>query len=150
MKDEESIKERLVGTWKLESYQVNDEKGYVTHPLGDDAEGIAIYHQDGFMSVQIMSSGRPAYAGGDIHVGTTSGVAAAARGYLAYSGAYRINVEEEMVEHDMFVSLNPNWVGDTQPRYIQFEGDQLTISSQPVFIQGKEQNTKLVWRKSSA
>ena len=147
MQDVSTMQDQMIGVWELDSYKVTDENQNVTYPLGEDATGIAIYHRDGYMSVQMMSSGRPAYAGGDIHVGTPSGVAAAARGYLGYSGAYRINEDEGLVEHDMEVSLNPNWVGDTQPRYIQIKEDVLTISSEPVFIQGKEQNTQITWKR---
>lgn len=142
-----TIKEKLIGVWRLVSYQVKDSKGNITYPLGEDATGMAIYHSDGFMSVQIMSSGRPAYAAGDIHAGPTNAVAAAAKGYLAYSGSYRIYEDENMVEHHMSVSLNPNWVGDNQPRYVKFNEDLLTINSQPVFIQGQEQNTQLIWKR---
>jgi len=142
-----TIKDRLIGVWSLVSYSVSDNKGTITYPLGDDATGYAIYHAEGFMSVQIMSQGRSAYAAGDIHAGPTNAVATAAKGYLAYSGTFDVHEDQNMVEHNMKVSLNPNWEGDTQPRYVSFDNDTLTISSQPVFIRGREQNTKLVWKK---
>ncbi|RBW67421.1 lipocalin-like domain-containing protein [Bacillus taeanensis] len=144
-----TIQENLIGVWNLVSYKVSNDSGYVTYPMGEDASGIAIYTAEGYVSVQIMRLGRPAYGSGDLHKGPQNALAAAARGYLAYSGSYRVNEEENMVEHHMSVSLNPNWLGDTQPRYVKFEGDILTINSQPVFILGEEQNTQLVWRKIS-
>lgn len=144
-----SIREQLIGAWKLVRYQVSDDRGNITFPLGEDATGIAIYQADGFMSVQIMSQGRPAYASGDLHVGPPNAMAAAAKGYLAYSGAFHIQEGESRVDHHMKVSLNPNWLGETQPRYVEIEEDLLTINSQPVFIQGREQNTQIVWKRVS-
>ncbi|ASF38419.1 hypothetical protein CEH05_04510 [Halobacillus halophilus] len=147
---ERTLKEKLTGVWKLVNYQVTDSRGVSNHPMGKDASGIAIYHEDGYMSVQIMSSRRLAYAAGGIHTGPTKAVAAAAKGYLAYSGTYEIDSGKSMVEHYMTVSLNPNWEGDTQPRYVQFEGDRLIINSQPVFIQGQEKNTQLIWERADS
>ena len=144
-----NIKDQLIGAWELVSYQVTDERGIITYPLGEDATGMAIYQEDGFMSVQTMSQGRPAYAAGDLHAGPPNAMAAAAKGYLAYSGTFHVHEDEGRVDHHMKVSLNPNWLGDTQPRYVQIEEDLLTIKSQPVFIQGREQNTQIVWRRLS-
>ncbi|MDK8210469.1 lipocalin-like domain-containing protein [Bacillus subtilis] len=49
----------------------------------------------------------------------------------------------------MTVSLCPNWLGNTQPRYLDIKGDTLEITSQPVFFNGKEHNTKLIWKRVS-
>ncbi|MFQ3543852.1 lipocalin-like domain-containing protein [Halobacillus rhizosphaerae] len=145
-----TIQEMLPGAWELVSYQVMDSRGNVTYPLGADATGMAIFLAEGFMSVQIMSSGRPLYAGGDIHQGPDNAMIAAAKGYLAYSGSYQIFEDQGMVEQQMEVSLNPNWAGDNQPRYIQFLDERLIINSQPVFIHGQEQNTKLIWKRAES
>ena len=46
----------------------------------------------------------------------------------------------------MSVSMNPTWLGDTQPRYVKLDSDILEITSSPIIVDGKEQNTKLVWK----
>ncbi|KZS58429.1 lipocalin-like domain-containing protein [Mycobacterium ostraviense] len=48
--------------------------------------GLIIYTPDGYMSAQIQSSGRPDYDRPVASGGTTEQAAAAAPGYLAYSG----------------------------------------------------------------
>ena len=48
------------------------------------ATGFIMYHPEGYMSAQMMSPGRPKYAGGGLHTGTQDEMAAAAEGYLAY------------------------------------------------------------------
>ena len=50
----------------------------------------------------------------------------------------------------MSVSMNPTWLGDTQPRYVKLDGDILEITSPPVIVDGKEQNTKLIWKRVTA
>lgn len=144
-----TIQEKLDGTWKLVSYKVKNDNGRITYPLGEDATGIAIYTADGYMSVQIMKQGRLEYASGDLHKGPQSAMAAAAKGYLSYAGTYQVLDEGNVIEYDMEISLNPNWHGEKQPRFISFEDNKLTINSQPVFIDGMEQNTQIVWERVS-
>ncbi|TGB01192.1 lipocalin-like domain-containing protein [Halobacillus salinus] len=145
--EKQSMNEKLIGSWRLVRYKVCNKNGKVTYPLGEDADGIAIYHEDGHMSVQIMSAGRLSYAGGDLHSGPQKAVAAAANGYLAYSGSYQLDPEQATIEQNIKVSLNPNWEGDTQLRYVRFRDDQMVISSEPVFIQGERQNNEIVWER---
>lgn len=55
-----SLRERLIGAWTLVSYVEKPVDGSPTvHPLGEDATGIIMYTPDGFMSAQLMKSGRP-------------------------------------------------------------------------------------------
>jgi Lipocalin-like domain len=41
----------LVGTWRLISFDVQDEDGNITHPFGRDAVGFITYTADGHMAV---------------------------------------------------------------------------------------------------
>jgi hypothetical protein len=51
----------------------------------------------------------------------------------------------------MFVSLFPNWLGQTQPRVVKIEGDMLYLSSEtPIMSGGKKVNSQLVWRRAPA
>lgn len=142
-------KEDLVGTWSLVSYHVTDDEGNKTYPMGEDCSGFIMYHPDGYMSAQMMSQGRPKYASGALHTGTKEEMAAAAEGYLAYCGPYEVNEEDQIVTHHMSVSMNPTWLGDTQPRYVTLkEDDTIEISSPPIIVDGKEQQTTLVWKRT--
>ncbi|MCM3588920.1 lipocalin-like domain-containing protein [Mesobacillus maritimus] len=142
-----TLKEKVLGIWSLVSYEVTDDHGNKTYPMGEDATGFIMYHPEGYMSAQMMSPNRPKYASGALHIGTQEEMAAAAGGYLAYAGPYEVDEENNVVTHHMSVSMNPTWLGDSQPRYVSLDGDLLEITSPPVIVDGKKQNTKLVWRR---
>ena len=82
-----------------------------------------------------------------LHTGTQEEMAAAAQGYLAYAGPYEVDEVNKVVTHHMTVSMNPTWLGDSEPRYVNLDGDILEIASPPIIEDGKEQNTKLIWNE---
>ena len=100
-----------------------------------------MYNPDGYMSAQLMQQGRQAYESGDLHTGTQDEMAEAAHGYVAYSGRFELDEENSTVYHTMEVSMNPTWLGDTQPRLFELEGDTLSI------VNGNVPNQKLVWQR---
>lgn len=135
------LKDQLIGTWKLVRYQDEDKDGNIFYPLGEDAKGFIMYNPDGYMSAQLMQQGRKAYASGDLHTGTKDEMAEAAHGYVAYAGRFELDEENSTVYHTMEVSMNPTWLGDTQPREFELEGDTLSI------VNGNVPNQKLVWQR---
>ncbi|UDI77118.1 lipocalin-like domain-containing protein [Staphylococcus taiwanensis] len=135
------LKEQLIGTWKLVRYQDEDKDGNIFFPLGKDATGFIMYNPDGYMSAQLMQQGRQAYESGDLHTGTKDEMAEAAHGYVAYAGRFELDEENSTVYHTMEVSMNPTWLGDTQPRVFELEGDTLSI------VNGNVPNQKLVWQR---
>ncbi|WP_210135070.1 lipocalin-like domain-containing protein [Staphylococcus sp. GDX8P80P] len=135
------LKEQLIGTWKLVRYQDEDKDGNIFFPLGKDATGFIMYNPDGYMSAQLMQQGRQAYESGDLHTGTQDEMAEAAHGYVAYAGRFELDEENSTVYHTMEVSMNPTWLGDTQPRLFELEGDTLSI------VNGNVPNQKLVWQR---
>jgi hypothetical protein len=49
----------------------------------------------------------------------------------------------------MFVSLFPNWLGQTQSRVVKIEGDMLHLSSAtPIMSGGKQTMSYLSWRRA--
>lgn len=135
------LKDQLIGTWKLVRYQDEDKDGNIFFPLGKDATGFIMYNPDGYMSAQLMQQGRKAYESGDLHTGTKDEMAEAAHGYVAYAGRFELDEENSTVYHTMEVSMNPTWLGDTQPRVFELEGDTLSI------VNGNVPNQKLVWQR---
>jgi hypothetical protein len=48
------------------------------------------------------------------------------------------------------VSLYPNWLGQTQPRVVELDGDTLRLSTAPpIRSGGLEVNSYLTWRRLS-
>jgi hypothetical protein len=49
----------------------------------------------------------------------------------------------------MFVSLDPNWLGQTQTRVVKIEGDMLHLSTEkPLESEGKETMYYLTWKRA--
>ncbi|MFD4818831.1 lipocalin-like domain-containing protein [Peribacillus butanolivorans] len=138
---EKSMRDQVVGTWSLVSYETQDADGHVIYPLGKDAKGFIMYNPDGYMSAQLMASGRPAYQSGDLHTGSLEEMATAAHGYLAYSGQFEVDEENHQLIHHMDVSLNPTWLNQAQPRIAKIEGDQVVI------FNGLHPEDKLIWKR---
>ncbi|MFD4558932.1 lipocalin-like domain-containing protein [Streptomyces sp. NPDC058469] len=146
--DGRSLQERLVGYWRLTSYEVRDGLGVlVGHPLGDDAAGCLRYTADGLMSVQIMRLDRPRYQAGGLGDGTDAESAAAARGYVAYAGSYHVD-GDSMVVHEPEVSLFPNWVHASMARKVVLVEPRLElITPEPLPFAGRQLTAVLRWQR---
>jgi len=136
---------RLVGTWRLVRWENRDTDGTITYPLGLDAQGYIMYNPDGYMSVLITRSDRPALEAGDMGGGTDEELARAAATCVAYCGRYE--VRPGRVVHYVETSLFPNWVGTTQERFLDLKGSLLTLSTAPLLYAGQERKAYLVWQR---
>ena len=145
----ESLGDKLIGAWELVSYVERDSPdGPARYPHGEDALGLIMYTPDGYMSAQIMTPGRPAYDQPIARGGTTEQAAAAALGYLAYSGPYSVDESTGVVDHHVAVCLLPNWLGSTQVRHTQLDEDRLTISSTTALADGGKVWSTMVWTRA--
>jgi hypothetical protein len=141
------LRQYIIGAWILESYESLDLNGsHVGYPLGPDARGIIMYTGNGYMSAQIMRSDRPQFHIGDLSAGNSEELAAAASGYLAYTGPY--TVSKDVISHHVEVSLLPNWIGGTQYRAAKIGDNHLQLGpTEPTLIDGQPHNARLVWRR---
>jgi hypothetical protein len=116
---EPSIRERLVGCWRLVEYRVTTaEGGEADHPLGTHPLGIILYTPDGYMSAQLA---RPGPYEDDQKPDAYE---------IAYSGPYDVDEQTRTVAHHVQVSVIPRWLGTTQIRQVQFhEPDTLVLSA---------------------
>jgi hypothetical protein len=145
------LREQLIGAWKLVSYVAHPVDGSAPFfPLGDSPSGIILYTPDGFMSAQLMSNGRAPFASGDWFEATLEEYRAEASTYIAYSGRFHLDEEKKALTHSMFVSLFPNWIGQTQSRLVRIEGDALYLSTEtPTRSAGRVAISKLAWRRAT-
>ena len=107
--------------------------------------GYLIYSPEGYMGVSFMKEGRTEFASGDIRGGTVEEKIEAFNGYISYSG--RFEVSEDTVTHVIEVSLFPNWIGERQERYYEFDGKRLTLSTPLQLVGGIQLSSHLVWEK---
>jgi len=147
-----TLRERLIGAWKLVSYVEKPVDGSAPfHPMGEKPEGIIMYTPDGYMSAQLMRPGCRQFASGHWFSGTDQEIKEEALGYIAYSGVFHTDEVKQTLTHSMFVSLFPNWLGQTQPRVVKIEGDILYPSTAaPITSGGKKTMSYLSWKRADA
>lgn len=136
----------LVGTWRLVSFHVRDEDGGISYPFGRDAVGSITYTTDGHMAVQFGRANRASLTDGGWIGAPPEEIAAAARDYFAYCGTY--DVRDGEVVHRIDLSLMPNWIGGDQVRLVTLDGDQVTLATPPLPIDGRQQVATLVWQRA--
>lgn len=146
-----SLRESLIGAWQLVSSVETDIKtGAVDRPLGDKPEGLILYTPDGYMSAQLSAADRPNFEAGDMYRGKPTEYVAAGLSYLAYSGRYYVDEVRRVVEHEMFVSLFPNWKGQRQARIVRLDEKELRLSpTQPLMFNGSLKMATITWRRAN-
>lgn len=133
----------FVGTWRLVSIDTRKADGSL-HRSGK-RKGYIVYSADGYMSVAFMKEGRSEFVAGDIRGGTVEEKIEAFNGYISYSGPYEVT--EDSVYHNIEVSLFPNWIGEKQQRFYEFDGKRLTLSTPLQLVGGMQLSSHLVWEK---
>jgi|SRR5579859_2734889 len=136
------------GTWRLVSAVTKTTSGEITHPFGKDAVGYLIYSQGGYMAVAIMQPNRTNFASADIRAGSLEERVAAFDTYVSYCGTYE--VKGDKIVHHVELSLFPNWSGVDQERFFEISGDQLTLRTAPMTMEGVERTAHLIWHRASA
>jgi hypothetical protein len=119
------MRQRIIGTWRLVSYESSETGGRRGRPYGD-AVGRLAYDENGNMSGQVM---RPERAKVELGEGNAQQVRAAYLGYIAYFGTYEVAADGQSVVHHVQGALNPAWVGGTQVRKMRFDEDRLVLSA---------------------
>jgi hypothetical protein len=141
-----SIKNEIIGTWKLVSWIYKNEKGEDVDYLGKDSTGILMYDKHGYMNAQLMKAGRIPFASDSINGGLPEEALNAFNSYLAYFGTYYED-EPGAVVHIVEGTLFPNWLGHKEVRYGKIEGDLLILSTPPIQAQGREIIFYITWKK---
>jgi Lipocalin-like domain len=138
---------QLAGVWRLVSSEFTTSSGKVIYPLGEDALGLAIFTESGYMSAQLMRQGRPAFASGDQASGTPEEIRAALQGYVAYYGQCEVDVEQQTLTTHVEGSMYPNWVGGEQVRFYELSDTQLILKTSPIAFGDEEFTGVLTWER---
>jgi hypothetical protein len=97
------------------------------------------------MMAIISYGGRKPLSGGDRIASPPDERAAAFATFFAYAGRY--SVTGNKVTHHVEVSSVENWVNTDLIRIIRFEGDRMTLITQPISVDGKMRTSELVWER---
>ena len=139
-------KERLSGTWELESWTIGySDRDDFTYPYGEEPQGLLLYTEDGWMSASICRAGRaPLPADVSFRALPEAARSAAFSSYFHYAGRYQ--VRDGDVIHSVAQSLNPNMVGSQQLRHAELDGQTLVLSGKDE-VGGTTRFHSLVWQR---
>ena len=112
-----SVKERLIGAWRLASMEEPGPDGKLRRIT--DRKGMLIYTRDGHMSVQLMLPKSESAVSNDY----------VKDGYEASFGSYDVNEQAHTVTHHVEGSITEGLVGKDLPRAFQFSEGHLIIKS---------------------
>jgi|ERR1039457_3441161 hypothetical protein len=115
----------FIGTWRLVSYESQDDAGGVHYPMGRKVVGRLTYDKQGNMSALVSRADVSPFASGDFRGATEAEVRAAFDGFVAYFGTYTFNQSADVVTHHVESASFPNWTGTEQIRYVKAEGQRL-------------------------
>ena len=132
----------LIGTWRLERWEIVYEDGRPTEcPLGEDAIGLLMYTDDGHVSASLARAERAPLDADD-----ASSKTRAFDAYFGYAGRYE--VRDGTVIHRIALALDPALTGVTTSRNVSLDGERLTLSG-PDFAAASPRSHRIVWRRTA-
>jgi hypothetical protein len=140
---QQPLKEQLVGTWKLVSWEQKKTDGTKLQQFGASPVGIAFFDGVRYVIV-VMRSDRPRHASNALWQGTAEENKATADGTQTYFGTYTIDEADHSLAIHVEGSSFPNWNGTNQKRIVAVTGDQLTLTVRPA----SGENVDVVWRRA--
>lgn len=150
-KSDSSAQEKFVGAWRLVSIETIRPNGEVIYPFyGKHPEGLIMYDNSGWMSVQIVSD-PPAKAPShssrqEVMAAPTTEKSSAFDGYYAYCGTWSLDTAQQTVTHHIRQSLIPGEVGEDGVRHYVLDGDRLILTAK-THEMAEDHERKLVWQR---
>ena len=141
---EKSLREQLVGTWKI--VRVNNARpdGSIKQIFGPSPKGIAVFDARGNTVIVLMRSGRPKFAANNRDLGTPDEYKATVQGTHAYFGTYSVIEKDKTLVFHVEGNTFPNQEGMDTKRLISFNGDEFTWITPKPSVGGK---SEAVWKR---
>ena len=140
-------KNPLVGTWKLDSFEIRQASGVKQNPFGDHPFGQMIYTENGRFSAQLAQPGRIPVQSGDMMDSSHEELASNFRGFISYFGSYNYDEKTKTVLHHVEGSLFPNWENDTLKRTVKATKDTIELTTEPTLFGSGEVVGVVVWKR---
>jgi len=128
---QKSLKEQLVGTWTLVSWDTVNADGSKTPPPfeGANLKGMLMFDGGGRFSFQAMTE-RPKFKVSDRMKATAEENNSVLRGILSYFGTYTVNEADRSLNFNVERSSFPNQLGAEQKRAITvLSADELKFTN---------------------
>jgi hypothetical protein len=145
---QKTIKEQLIGTWTLVSWELIGSDGNKVAPLvGTDPKGILTFDGNSRFSFQIISE-RPRFASNNRMQGTPEENKAVAQGILSTFGTYSVDEAEMTFTFHNEISSWPNQNRTDGKRTPMFVGDELRYINPGAPAAGPGGNGFFVWKRA--
>jgi len=138
----EDVRQRLLGSWRLVTWEEHSAGDEVDYPLGPGAVGQLTYSPSGQVSAQLVRPGQSRFADEDWRKATVDERADAWVGYFGYFGRYSIDERAGTVTHHVEGAWFPNLVGTDQVRHYHLDDDILTLDADTAW--GR---VRIVWER---
>jgi Lipocalin-like domain len=144
----QSLREQLLGTWELVSW--NYVAGGVEEPgpLGKDVTGYIMYMPDGHMCASAMIPDRRKFGTADFRAASDEEKARAFESFFGYCGRYEVNDSEIAITHLVEVGSVPNWTGTRQKRFAKISSETMTLTTPLQTIGGRELVGVIAWKRA--
>jgi hypothetical protein len=141
---QQSLKEQLVGTWTVTSWEQKKSDGSNLQQFGANPTGVAFFDAGGRYIITVMRSDRARYASNALWRGTAEENKATADGTQTYFGTYSVSETDRSIAIHIEGSSFPNWNGADQKRFVAITGDQLTLTVRPP----SGENVDVIWKRA--
>jgi Lipocalin-like domain len=138
------IEHPLVGSWRLESFELQMKDGQTIHPYGRELAGYLFYNGDGFMSAAFMNAARGRVEGNDLEAAAKT---SSYDQFMAYTGGYEVTGDR--IRHFVEVASLEVWNHTVQERWYKIDGDRLELLTQPLTVGSDAPVGRLVWQRVS-
>src|SRR5215210_7773874 len=108
MSEEKSLREQLVGTWKIVSVNNVRPDGSIKQIFGPNPRGIAVFDAHGNTAIVLMRSDRPKFAANNRDLGTPEEFKATVQGTHAYFGTYSVIEKDQILVFHVEGNTFPN------------------------------------------
>ncbi len=137
---------RLIGIWKLVSFERRTAKGEVRSSYPGQT-GFIVYTASGHVMVHMMQPYRRRFVGPSP---TPDETLATYRSYTSYFGEYTVHEREGYVVHHIASTFNSGAIGTDFQRFVELSGRRLTLRA-PVTrdAAGEEIHPMIVWERLS-
>lgn len=139
-----SLKEQLIGTWKIVSVNNTRPDGSIKQIFGDNPRGIAVFDAHGNTVVVLMRSDRAKFAANNRDLGTPEENKATVQGTHAYFGRYSVIEAEKILVFHNEGNTFPNQEGVDTKRFISITGDDFRWTTPAPSVGGR---SEAVWKR---
>jgi Lipocalin-like domain len=137
---QKSLKDQLVGTWTLASWEQVLPDGSKLQRYGTNPKGIAVFEANDRMFLMFARPDLPKIASNNLSTPTSEEAKALVNGSLAYFGTYTVSEADKAISLRLDASTFPNQVGSDQKRTItsltadEFKYDTIALAGGKISI----------------